>query len=893
MRSFVSIVISLFLLSSNAAFAQTAPAPAQAAPTAAAGTTIRGNLLDQQANLGVPGATIVLYRGGTPVARTRTDASGAFSFANQPPGAYYVSVSAIGYGAARSSDVAVDANDAAVTLSLVVDRAATNGDLREIGRVSASANSPTALQTTATITRRTDPQILLHENLSRVGAVLETLPGVNLRNKNTTIGDDLTVDIRGQKPSETQTLLDGHPIGPLGVLPGTSATFNYQDSPPFALRNIQATYGAGSLGLYGTNTTGGSIDLQTWDPTRTRQFFLEQGAGDQGKMSTNVRATGAFGRLGYALVSGVQGTYGPFAPQTVFNNGNLGTTFTTANIVRNTYVVSSNYLLRNDLLKLRWDFTPQTNLTLTGYSATSYDDKTGNGDNDSSTYPMQLSIAPVGKSASCPAGVLVTVDNGTQCMTPQQWAKATTGPQGAYGSYQAIGNQDYHARLVTSLGRHQIVVDGFRDAYNVVYNRNPSSYDPVAEVYNGGFMQNIYRTTGFLFSDDIVGEHNQFGFGYSAQHQLVTGNVYEEPNLIPRQPAALGDGNVFLRDAYTASSRLSVYGNLWVKSSTSTHGSTIDPRLSFVYRPTSSDVVRIGAAKSEGDPDPSLAGGNLNTTPVNINPPCGALAAHTGTRVNVGQIGNPSLMPETATDLEVAYSHRFAADSIVNLDLYDTNEAHQLFNINVPATQVATSIPADLLAQYFARIQSVCNITPVLDDLAFAQASNFSSARFEGVEISGRVRLNPFLFADYSYDLQSAKQLGVPDSILKANLTIINGSQILDIPLHKQSLGLDYATPGGFETRIDAEHLDGYNGLNRPGYIYANGFVRYATPRSTTFTFGVYNIFDTAALTYGQIGLGIFRAENQFGHDRNSFDEAVKLRGLTPRSFELTASQRM
>jgi outer membrane receptor protein involved in Fe transport len=123
-------------------------------------------------------------------------------------------------------------------------------------------------------------------------------------------------------------------------------------------------------------------------------------------------------------------------------------------------------------------------------------------------------------------------------------------------------------------------------------------------------------------------------------------------------------------------------------------------------------------------------------------------------------------------------------------------------------------------------------------------------------------------------------------------LTIINGSQILDIPLHKQSLGLDWS-PGGFETRIDAEHLDGYNGLNRPAYNYANGFVRYTAAGRSTFTFGVYNIFDTAALTYGQIGLGVFRAENQFGRDRNSFDEGVKLRGLTPRSFEFAVSERM
>jgi hypothetical protein len=74
------------------------------------------------------------------------------------------------------------------------------------------------------------------------------------------------------------------------------------------------------------------------------------------------------------------------------------------------------------------------------------------------------------------------------------------------------------------------------------------------------------------------------------------------------------------------------------------------------------------------------------------------------------------------------------------------------------------------------------------------------------------VRIARGFFVDYGYDIQSAKQLGVPLALLRSNPTVINGSQILLIPLHKQSLGLDLSTRGGFEARVDAEHLDDYTG---------------------------------------------------------------------------------
>jgi hypothetical protein len=895
----IALLFIVLLLSPAAVRAQTA------------GAAIRGTLVDEQSNLPVSGASLSLVRGSQAVATTTTDGAGTFAFTNQPPGTYTVTVDATGYGRSQSTAVAIASSAATVTLHLALARAAAgSGDLREIGRTASSGGTGAALQTTATITRREDPQVAHDENFDRLGNALEGIAGVNLRNRDTTVGDDLTIDIRGLKPSETQTLLDGHPIGPQGVEPGTTATFNYQDSPTYALQNTQVTFGAGALNLYGTSTTGGTVDMQTWDPTPTDQFVFEQGFGDEGKSFTNLRATGTVGRLGFALVHAVQGTYGPFAPQTIESNGALGTNFTTANIAFNTYAISGNYLLRDDLLKLRYDFSPETHLVLTAYAANSYDDKTGNGDNAYTTYPDQLYTAPVKTSGPCPNQVAVTENSGTVCMSAAQWATATTGPQFARPAFQTIGNQDYHARFTTAAGVHNITLDAFFDAYNLIYNRNLSTYDAVNGYYNGGFYQNIYHTTGFLASDDLVLGADTLGFGYYTQNQNVTGTTYQDTALAgtpqlsplaPRQPAALIDNSVFLRDAYTISPVITAYANVWLKTSSVTHGSSVDPRLSIVDRLSDRDVVRVAAATSQGDPDPTLASGNLNTTPANINPPCGAYqayenaggtGAYTGATTNVGQVGNTALSPERATDLEVAYSHRFQQDSQINLDLYDTNETNQIFNATVAAAPYAGSIPGYLLNQYYQQITNLCGISnPQLGFLSLTQASNQSAARFRGVELNGRERLSRALFADYGYDLQSAVQLGVPTALLATNPYVINGSQILLIPLHKYTFGLDWTPPGGFESRLDIEHLDSYSGLNRAGYFDGNGYVKYTTPRSgLTFALGVYNLFETDAQSYDYVGAGTYWAENSaVTQAANAYQENnVKLRGLTPRSFDFS-----
>src|ERR1700722_11717475 len=75
--------------------------------SAATGTAISGRILDAQGGLPVQSATIELDLNGTKVATTTTDASGSFSFLNEPPGNYGITIRADGYQTTRAPELLV------------------------------------------------------------------------------------------------------------------------------------------------------------------------------------------------------------------------------------------------------------------------------------------------------------------------------------------------------------------------------------------------------------------------------------------------------------------------------------------------------------------------------------------------------------------------------------------------------------------------------------------------------------------------------------------------------------------------------------------------------------------------------------------------------------------
>lgn len=852
--------------------------------------TISGTIVDQQTGLAVAGARLTLLQGSTSVATTTSDQSGAFSFANVAQGLYNIQVSAAGYQTARSEDVVLAGGNASVSLTLTKTISTTTTSLKTISHVTTRAGG---LQTTTTIQQQIDPDIIQRVGQMRAAESLGKLPGVNLIGWDSAIGDDISVDIRGLKNSETQVLLDGHPIGPLGVYPsrigGGTGGYDYQVSPTFALQNVVVTYGSGATGLYGVDAVGGAIDFQTISPSQRPTGALKIGYGTDGRQLSAAQTAGTLGKVGWVFLHGVQGAYGDFPGAVIPQTGLRGNDWTTPTFQGISYFVSGNYVLRNDLAKIQYSFSPATQLTLSGYSATSWDDKTGEGDNDFITPEFQLYQAQQSPTCTTTAGgpgISVTTDSGASCVTPQQYAAASSGPAGGGpGSFQALANQDYHARFTTSAGKNQIVLDSFVDNYTQNRQRSDSFVNGPLSI-----LSLTYRSFGTLLSDDIALNKHDVGFGLFTMRQYTTGHNISGTTTLEHQPLFDKLDSFFVRDVWEPGTHLSFFLNSWFKHS-SIGGNSFDPRLSVIYRPSAADVFRVTGGKSSADPAP-LA---LQLTGV------GGITPGNCQLFSVGEAQSPNELPEKSTDLEASYAHRFAADTTVQLTAYDTNEINTIFQGAVPASGFQTllnSVPGYLPAVY-SKIQSLCpnfqppNAPPNINNLVVHTNVNIARERARGLELGGRMRVNPHFFIDGYYDVQSAVLFDAPVDILQSNTTLINGSQLPAIPLHKFGLAMDLTNTHGGEIYIDYTHLSSNNSLNRPAFGWADAAFTQSVSKSLALNLGVTNLFNSAVDNYGRIGWGLFIPENQYGSDPNALAQGTERFGLAPRAFIFSLTEKM
>lgn len=868
--------------------------------------TISGTVTNTLNGSGVAGATVELVRGEMTVATTTTDGSGKYAFVNQAPGIYHLTITYPGFGSTNSSDVTAIPGESTlvvdVALSTAPVRARKAAALRTIGQISVSARA--GLQKSSTVYRDISREDLARQNWANIADGIGQLPGVNIAGHSSSIGDDESISLRGFAPSESETLLDGHSIGPIGV---GGNTYNYSLSPFFVLRNTQVTFGAGALGLYGTDATGGTIDLQTIDPTLKPEFTFSQGFGSQGKLTTFGQATGTVGKLGYAFAGGVQGTYGDFKPAIVTQTGLLGGDISPGNIAANTYSVSGAYALRSALGKLAYTIAPGTVASITAYNASSRDDKSGVGDNDFEPIQDILNNQTVdGASGTCPGQVELTVDNsGTiKCYSPQQAAQLTSGPAGGGPDpFQTVTDQDYHGRLVSNVLGQTITLDGYVNTYNLNYNRNHASQND-AGIYNGGFRQELYKTNGFTVSDDILHGRNDFGFGYSTQHQVFTGTDFDTGTLqiVHRPDRPLGTNNIFLRDTFSPTSYATIYTNIYYKLLSTTGGDTLDPRITLQLKPTDFDVIRVIAGKTDGEPAAALASNNFNQTPSNLNPHCDGYNGYSdGTSdpssrpLNVGTLGASDLNQETATDYQLTVAHSFKNKSTIQLAGYvdHTNNLLQSARIAIPSG----AIPATLLAKYYARINQICGskarpYVGSINDLSFTQAFNgTTSGLFRGLELSGRAYAGRNLFFDFSYDLQSAQTFGYSDDQLAKNPTVINGGQVAGIPRNRGSLAAEFENEHGFDARLDAYYFGNNNAYSRPSYTFENASVSYEFKKTkSTLALGINNLGNNASQTYGLINGGVPSPVNQFGAPSDGYTEQF---GLTPRTFLVTLTQKV
>jgi outer membrane receptor protein involved in Fe transport len=878
----------------------------------ASGAIITGLVIDQKTALPVTGATVTVRQDTAVVASSVTDASGRYTVSGIAPGIYAITIGATGYDSSASNGTVVTSGT--TTVSTTLSRSATSAAGTVIGRV---GNSTSALSAATTISQEISMSDLTRTGQIRISDQLGTLPGVN-RSTSSSVGDDTSLNLRGFGSDETASLLDGHPVGPLGV---GSGGFNFSLGPAYGLSKVDVTYGSGAQGLFGSDTIGGAVNFVTINPTAKPEFSFQQQIGGFGISSTGITATGTLGKLGYAFAGGRLGTYGNFFPgntaqsarpdnvssSSVSPNGacaGSSNDVSLCNLLVNTYAVSGNTQQTVGLGKLTYDISPATKIRATAYDAVQWSDSTGNGDNDFLPFSTRLGQIQSGPSncvtSTGTPGYTVTTDpiaGTSSCFTAQQFASATSGPDGGgAGRQRSTSMRDYQLSVSTTAGIHNISVSGFINNY---WFWKDSSLAGGIDA-TGGFLgtptfADYYNTQGLQASDEFMFGRNDLTVGYSTWHQLQTGTRDDASGIGPDIPTGFfGEWSYFARDTYTFSNQVSFFLNAWMKHSSVTGRTTFDPRATLQFRPTRNDVVQFTYGRSDGAPSPQL---KLVGTPVASDPGSSLTSVNCTGFNDVTKAGNPNLQSESANDFEVGIGHRFSGDSNIQVNAYVTAVTNQLFAASEPLSQFGVNnvvFAPGAMQTYLLKLQSQCpgqNITAanLLQFLSVSTTFNAAQALARGVEITGRQRLNHVAYIDYGYYIESSTHTGISDNILAGNPTVVNGAQIKGIPLHQATLSLDVA-PGPWEFRMDNYYTEFNNGLSRPSYWHTDAFISRSLGKGTLLSLGGTNIFNNAVLTYGLIGLGTAPITNPVSGAAPRNSEEF---GLAPATLTLTFQQKL
>ncbi len=869
---FIAILFSAIAASLAGARATTLPAL----------FVVSGDVRDRTSGAPIAGARVTIeHAAEVALSSTTTNAAGRFEIRSA-----FMEGARLVVRAARFHTLSIELADHAESLRLFLT---PNEELHEIGSSHVTSGSGSSS------TRVVPAEEMQRDGALRISDSLLRQSGIDVSGDALAPGGDAYVSLRGFSPSESATLLDGHPIGPIGVrasapdTDGTVAGFNFQDAPYFALQRVDVAFGGSSSSLLSTNAMAGSVDLRTLDPTRRLEVVAQQGAGTQGHDFSALRASGTAGSVGYVIAGGIVGTSGSFDGRPIAQTGLRGTDFTSATLGSLTYPVSGDYVLRNGLAKVVFDPTLKSAVAFTAYDATSWTDKTGEGDNDFNPYDYTLANAPVGVAATCPRGVSVSTNAGVQCVAPSVYAAGASGPAGGGpGAWQAIRNQDYDMRATTSVGAMALSLDAYTDAYDVLYHRDASFAS--GPLY--AFLDR-WSTYGARVSDSFSVGANAIAIGGSWLAQTLAGDStnFQGTALEGNDPIRRVEHGFFAEDGLRVSRGVTLLVGASATGSNLASPVQFDPHLGLVARAGSSDTVRFDIGRSSEDP--AVTPERVDLVPAGaLNPNCGDIARATPSSpaaVDVGTGPSNGLSPETGTTAEIGYAHRFDRDTQVAVTLYDSNVENRIVT---GAFEAGAQLPGQATAPLLSRIADFCGSTPVPGAVTFTldRQFNAATARLEGIELGGRTRVSPHVMLDYAYDVQSVVLNDLPVSVLKTDPTLVDGLQAFEVPLHKASLGVDVSGVR-LSGNLDAHFVGANNPQQLPGYVYADMSMTEAfTPRASL-TLTVSNVFDSHAQTYGLVGYGVPYATNAYNASLSTpflqpFNERY---GLAPRSMGVSA----
>ena len=902
-------VLSALALAALIGALGSAPAYAQsttAQNTPATAVQITGTATDPQGTP-LPGVTVTLS--GPRTYTATTDALGRFAL-SVVPGVYTANAQKGGFNPAQVTDYAVVAGTPG-TLNVSLQQT-TFSSLREIGRTSTtvSRSGSTFNTSPASVTSVGRTQIE-DQNAVQVMRLLDETPGIVTGHPSSTAnatspGAITFPNVRGGLGFETAALIDGHPLS-VGRFGDYVTTFLDAD----AFNNIEVIKGPGANSPVINYAINGSVNFRTIEPTRRPAYYVRFGGDSFGGLNLGMRTTGSFGKLGYAFVYASDGTPGPITnyqtniilPSNVLLtgvdakgnpvNGYLtgngitnGTGVGSANDpnavkVPNPYApspnrpaapfttlvaccapINTNYNSRNELVKLRWNFTPSMSFTASYLGMQAYANQAGNNFNQTQGFFVP---GPGYNALGAVAAQTPLILNSTNGTVGAQSDEHNNEPvfQGEFRT--AVGRDNFIARaytasinrLITNIdqtanqsysqgyqlfGTATITPVGSSTPGNTYFNGQnllvtfPPAGTVIAGKPNAGVTQYFRQTEhdklrGYSVEYDhfLPGESgNIVSASYDTYHSstytpTITGAAFNATTgaVTDNLAVAIADG------AYQRNSTLQFRALLNPNDKTTItiadYVSTFFTHASLSDQTSGSTVVRFyDVQQSHNDPrlaityranrdlslrasvGSSVASPYINLYSATLQTPAQAFRAGS-TSVSIGRAAT-DLKPETAFGYDVGFDMRLHdGQTLVSSDLYLTNLYNQFLTASF---QQGTFTPAG------------GSPVPVYVTAPF----NISNARYQGVEL--RVQRDPVVGFGYtaSGSLIQAYPYNLPKNLYISGTNPF-GTNLGVIP----NINFQGGATGG-----------GANGVSNQSIPYSQAFaeIRYRSTPQTLASFG-------------------------------------------------------
>ncbi len=730
----------------------------------------------------IPGALVVL-RGPRSERSSRTDAAGRFDVTDLPPGAYAVSVEALGYDALSGRTVGVRASQ---TTDLPLSLVRSSSTLVTIGRVQTSGNN--TLSTSSAPSTTLDAQTYAAEGYTLMSDLLQN-------NISTTLVHPLggstalptSVALRGPDPTETLVDIDGHQVNN-----GNTGDFDLSLLDPADYGSVELVKGISPSSLVGPDTIDGAINIRTLEPTTNPHGLLRFSAGSFGSFGSTVNSTGTYDRLGYAVSLHRTTTSGEVNQSIVDTN--------TGNIVR----VGSGVDGSTALGKLRYAFGRGGD----GYAEFSFRDQSQIRDLSAAL----TSFSAPGGQTSDSSHVRKTLDEGDLATSTLPFL------DGFQGTTLAAHNAGYGLDIRTPIGapgpsgvaqtsalfRHytsfvaQSVTGPGADSSPYLYNDRDRVDDETLQLEHAFAhasltLQYEVRNEG-LSTDFEAGVVNDQSVARRGAIATETARRYAaEQGNAPALPAVsqLGLGqtqrSAVLRYTYDPLANLHVTAAGYY-SNYSSFGTSLDPRFGLVFSPDARTVVRSSVGTTYQAPQlPELF------VPPVLPEPVGGYVS----------IGNPNLRPDRATEYGLGVEHVF------DPGVHRTTLGVDFYRVNLRA-------PA---STYVPPLDPTCGLKAAGGDGTACPLSypiNAGDAIYQGFEIAGERRLAPFTTLTAGYAVRSAYVTNVPAAVQDGTLVV--GEQSQGLPLQKATLAIVALPPLGLTYEAGLVSEGAYNELNQPPF---------------------------------------------------------------------------